>query len=173
MNAFFSSSCYPRELGMSEGGDNGTYVHSKNKIDGKLREMKRDTEREREELKDAIAPISWIFVEHKRFSLFLSLSLALLIWENSFYLCLKRRICLCYYSSTKLNFRSLSPSICPTIAVTRMHDILSHSVMSYTVAPTAYTHLCVCVYWSIRRCLYQKVWIDIIYHTSFSIVFGR
>ena len=48
---------------MSEGGDNETYIHSKNKIDGKLREMKR-AEREKEELKDAIAPISWIFIVH-------------------------------------------------------------------------------------------------------------
>lgn len=50
---------------MSEGGDNETYIHSKNKIDGKLREMKRaKREREKEELKDAIAPISWIFIVH-------------------------------------------------------------------------------------------------------------
>lgn len=69
----------------------------------------REREREKEELKDAIAPITWIFIVYERFSLLLSRSL--LIWKNSFYLCLKRRICLCYYSSTKLNFRSLSRSL--------------------------------------------------------------
>ncbi len=105
---------YPREFYMSEGGDNGIFIYTY------IRWMKsmvnwerwREREGEKEELKDAIAPISWILIVHKRFSLFLSLppsllvSLFLLIWENSFFLCLKRRICLCYYSSTILNFRS-------------------------------------------------------------------
>jgi hypothetical protein len=101
---------------------------------------------------------------------FLSFSLLIYLREF-FFLCLKRRICLCYYSSSILNFHTLSRSLCSAIAVTRMHDILSYSVMSCTVAPTAHIliYIYIYMYWTSRRCLYQKVWIDI-HYTSFSIV---
>jgi hypothetical protein len=125
--------------------------------------------REKEELKDAIAPISWILIVHKRFSLSPS---PLLTYLREFFFPLSEETNLFVLL---LNFRSLYIYICPTIAVTRMHDILSYSVMSCTVALTTYTHTYIYTYtyWASRRCLYQKVWIDIIYHTSFSIVFGR
>jgi hypothetical protein len=99
---------------------------------------------------------------------FLSLSLFFLTYLREFFFSVWREtnlFVLLLFHCIELLF-----SLCPTIAVTRMHDILSHSIMSHTVAPNAHKY----IYIHIERVSSmsvskKKVWIDI-YHTSFSIL---
>lgn len=89
-------------------------------------------------------PTSWILIVHKRYSLLLSLSLYLS--EREFSLSLSEETKFVCVTSLPLNFRSRSHRT--ALAVTRMHESLSHSVTSsraqwHPPLPPLHTDVCI------------------------------
>ena len=167
-SSFSSPQCYPRELCMSEGGDNAIYIYiySMNEKGGT-----KD---------DVITAITWISIVHKRFTL-LSLSpLFSLIWENSIFFThdvwRDEFVCVttlpAYWTFGPL---SLSLSLSFYIQLVQWHTCICTKCCPIQWHPPP-THTDVCICWSSHRCLYQKVWMNIyiymyayvyIHHTSF------